>query len=161
MNTLIHKQGDLFTVSDIRAVLTHACNGQGVWGSGIAVEFKKRFPVGFQQYKEECDVWLSGKMKRSLMGTAIIFAKGTAREPICSALFTSTNYGKKVDKPELILSNTEQAFKDLLRQLPEGIEVHMPRINSGKFAVPWEQTEVVLNKVLESFPNHKVFVWTP
>ena len=32
------------------ALLIHACNTQGVWGSGIAAQLKKAYPDAFMQY---------------------------------------------------------------------------------------------------------------
>ena len=40
MIELITKKGDLFDALNLNDLFVHACNGQGVWGSGIAVGFR-------------------------------------------------------------------------------------------------------------------------
>lgn len=49
---IIHKQGDLFT-SDA-PVLAHGINCKGAMASGIAREFKRRYPDMEAWYVEEC-----------------------------------------------------------------------------------------------------------
>src|SRR5579859_6977248 len=48
-----YRKGSLFEAPK-GSYLVHACNTQGVWGSGIAVEFKKRFPGAFAHYNRHC-----------------------------------------------------------------------------------------------------------
>jgi ADP-ribose 1''-phosphate phosphatase len=57
-------------------------------------------------------------------------------------MFTSKGYGPQVDSPDLIIIATRDCIAYLENR---GIrEVHMPKINSGAFKVPWEKTEAVL-----------------
>lgn len=64
-------------------------------------------------------------------------------------LFTSKDYGTKVDPPQEIIENTKWAIKDLLTKTT--MKIAMPKINSGLFKVPWEETEAVLNKFDRDF----------
>lgn len=50
--TVQYRTGDLFT-SDADA-LAHGCNCQGVMGAGIAVQFRKRYPKMFEDYRARC-----------------------------------------------------------------------------------------------------------
>jgi O-acetyl-ADP-ribose deacetylase (regulator of RNase III) len=47
-----YRTGDLFA-SDASG-LAHGCNCQGVMCAGIAVQFRKRYPEMFKQYRERC-----------------------------------------------------------------------------------------------------------
>lgn len=47
-----YRTGDLFS-SDADA-LAHGCNCQGVMGAGIAIQFKKRYPEMFKEYRNRC-----------------------------------------------------------------------------------------------------------
>lgn len=47
-----YRTGDLF-LSDADA-LAHGCNCQGVMGAGIAIQFKKRYPEMFEEYRNRC-----------------------------------------------------------------------------------------------------------
>jgi len=46
-----YRTGNLF---DFEGNLAHGVNAVGVMGKGIAVEFKKRFPQMFEDYKKRC-----------------------------------------------------------------------------------------------------------
>jgi O-acetyl-ADP-ribose deacetylase (regulator of RNase III) len=71
-------EGDLFARSDIRA-WAHGCNCAGAMGAGIAVEFKRRFPRMFEEYKLRCAdgrfglgdvfVWSEGELTVYNLGT--------------------------------------------------------------------------------------------
>ena len=49
-----YKKMSLFDAPE-NSIITHACNAQGVWGSGIAKEFKKRYSNAFEVYYEHCN----------------------------------------------------------------------------------------------------------
>jgi ADP-ribose 1''-phosphate phosphatase len=148
MNQIEYRIGNLFDAPE-HVLLAHACNAQGVWGSGIAKAFKERFPVEYEDYAETC--YLS---RHDHITGSYIQAKGSR----VVSLITSWGYGPHVSPPQLILENTREAFRQLLRSIGPNEEIHMPMINSGLFRVPWEKTECMLNEVLKDFP-HKVVVW--
>lgn len=52
-------KGNLFEDDDVEAI-TNAINCVGVMGGGIALEFKNRYPLMFQQYQAACQL---GKVK--------------------------------------------------------------------------------------------------
>lgn len=143
---IIHRNGDLFNAPP-EAMLAHACNCKGLWRSGIAAQFKVRFPDDHIEYERLC--YLHGS---SLRGQAVLLAGRVV------ALFTSVGYGQYVDPPASILEATRSAIRSLDSQLPRQVEVHSPRINAGLFKVPWEQTEAVI-KGIDS--TRTWVVWTP
>ncbi|TDC77737.1 macro domain-containing protein [Streptomyces hainanensis] len=48
-----HRTGDLFTADDVDA-LAHGCNCAGAMGRGIAVEFRRRWPDMYREYRARC-----------------------------------------------------------------------------------------------------------
>jgi len=54
--TLHHRTQNLFSnISPSQTtIIIHACNTQGVWGAGVALEMKKRFPDAFEAYRAYC-----------------------------------------------------------------------------------------------------------
>lgn len=153
--TLNFKEGDLFTPHFRRRVLVHSVNCKGVWGSGIAKEFKARYPDAFKAYATLCKG--SGK---ALLGQAFIIYDPAKREDI-ACLFVSDDYGKWRSPQGDILRYTKSAVEHLLNQYhPVLGEVHSPKINSGLFGVPWEQTGQIITQAL-SHHNHAWSVWTP
>ncbi|KAH7063010.1 hypothetical protein BKA62DRAFT_666531 [Auriculariales sp. MPI-PUGE-AT-0066] len=137
-----HIQGDLFT-APAGSILVHACNTQGSWGGGIAVAFRQRFPLAYQKYNAHCL-----KNGDSLVGKCLILraAGGDERHDV-ACLFTSRRYGARKDAPSAILGATERALQDLKKQNAEGKALHACKFNSGKFGVPWTDTEAVIQRV--------------
>jgi ADP-ribose 1''-phosphate phosphatase len=130
-------KGNLFDAPK-GSILLHACNCRGMWGSGIAKEFAKRFPEAYVQYKERCETYGHG-----LLGTCFLIPAG---DYTVGCFFTSVDYGKLVDSPEEILDATKTAVADLLRWNPDKKEVHTCKINSGLFRVPWQNTKKILKE---------------
>lgn len=122
--------------ADKGTVLVHAVNGQGVWGSGIAKEFKEMYPEDYKDYAKDC--------KFSIATTILTRNK-------IGCLVTSWSYGKDVDKPGTIIVNTVGALRDLIRQLPLTTKYVSNKFNSGLFNVPWETTEAILNHFVEAY----------
>lgn len=144
---IIYKTGDLFKLAPPNSMLIHAVNCQGVWGSGIAKIMKENFRDEFCLYQKHCDDNLSNRYESNVIGEALITNRVVS-------LFTSFHYGEKVDPPSVILANTKNALNDLFTKTP-CTEFHMPKINSGLFRVPWEETE----KILKEFTHIKFYVY--
>ncbi|KAG7088960.1 hypothetical protein E1B28_012905 [Marasmius oreades] len=136
---LTHVKGDLFSAPP-GSILVHACNTVGSWGGGIAVAFKDRYPSHFEVYKAHCE----DHGPETLIGTCLLLP-GEVHDVAC--LFTSRAYGKRKDKPEQILAATKMAVLDLVRQNTGDKGLHACRFNSGKFGVPWEETEQILQEL--------------
>lgn len=133
-------KGDLFELAPSNSMIIHAVNCQGVWGSGVAKTIKDKFFQEFLVYHSYCytkqtdfTTKASGALGESLIANRVV------------CLFTSLDYGIKVDNPEKIIENTKKAIDDLLTKTP-CTEFHLPKINSGLFKVPWEQTEAILKE---------------
>lgn len=133
-----------------RSLLVHACNGQGVWGSGIAKEFKNRFSLAHRLYREFCEE----------------NDDSTGKSKICSDngywignLITSKGYGTMLETEDSILVNTTLAINDLLTKLNKNelsnlslnTEIYSNKFNSGLFRVPWEKTEKILNVFVDKY----------
>ncbi|KAI0536627.1 ADP-ribose 1''-phosphate phosphatase [Xylaria digitata] len=132
MLTLTKHSGDIFAAPD-HTVLIHACNTQGRWGAGIAVSFKKDYPNAFKVYRAHC----LSSAEPVQTGTCLLIEpceRGITPKHWIACLFTSAKYGRGKDAPDEILRNT-------------GVALRMCKINSGKFGVPWERTEMVLGRV--------------
>ncbi|KAM0794507.1 hypothetical protein BDR22DRAFT_776623, partial [Usnea florida] len=143
-----------------------ACNARGVWGTGVALAFKQKYPDAYRTYNAHCLRPPPGSkptMKQhqaNLVGTTLLIPPSTntanqrqaSKTPhYIACLFTSLDYGKRVSPPQEILDNTKNALEDLARQIAEiresGQELgvcHAVRINSGKFGVEWQKTKAVL-----------------
>lgn len=178
--TIEHRTMDLFD-APAGAVLAHACNARGVWGTGIALGFMRRFPDAYRMYSKYCRTG-----HQDVAGHALLINAGgiPAREIAC--LITSRDYGDRRDSEAEILLHTSEAILSLEMELQQRSltrdsagaagaeaalaldrmgerpreEVYMPRINSGMFAVPWEKTEAILQELVGKLPRRYI-VCTP
>jgi len=136
-------KGDIFKNLKDDVILLHACNAQGVWGSGVAVEFKNRFPQSYTEYKNFCEEQAQ-EYHWGARGMCLITSENIA------CLVTSFKYGKEKDDPATILKSTSMALEDMFNQLVQKqlVKVYSPKINSGLFQVPWRSTEEVIQKCI-------------
>ena len=139
--SLIYKKMSLFDAPK-GSILVHACNAKGVWGAGIAKEMKKKFPNAYEHYHIDC-------LQRNM--TSRFDYQYDAGYYIAS-LVTSKDYGVYVDSPEEILLNTSKALVDFITYvLDNDHPIYSNKFNSGKFHVPWEQTEDILKRFVKAF----------
>lgn len=133
---------DLFS-APAGSIVAHATNCKGVWGNGIAKSFATKFPKAFKDYQFTCK-----NQGTSLAGTAQII-KTHKYDIVC--LYTSKKYGIWKDSKEEILEQTLASLVDLIKKTGKekgkNFSVHMPKINSGLFAVPWKDTEAIIRRV--------------
>lgn len=143
MGNVITIKGSLFDAPK-GSIIIHACNTKGVWGSGIAKEFAKRFPKAHHTYMEFCR-----KDGHNLLGRCLLIPDKSGY--VIGCLFTSKDYGKYVDKPDKILLATRLAIAELILQNPAKLPMHMCKINSGLFNVPWSDTKAILKSTGQEF----------
>ena len=146
-------------------LLVHACNTQGVWGSGIAEAFKGRYPKAYAAYRAFCTKKHSASNPVPTGTTQLLASCDANRSHWIGCLFTSAKYGKAKDKPDVIVGNTIQAMQMLLELVSqnEGVtSIRMCKINSGRFAVPWQDTADALTSIeLQAHWRTSVEVWEP
>jgi ADP-ribose 1''-phosphate phosphatase len=142
MSNIVTIKGSLFSAPK-GSIIIHACNTKGMWGSGIAKAFAKLYPLQYHEYTKACQ-----EKGASLLGTCLLLP---ARSHIIGCLFTSKNYGQYVDSPDRILKATKTAIDDLIKQNVDKLPMHMCKINSGLFKVPWKDTKAILKETGESF----------
>lgn len=133
-------EGNIFTNLQEGDAIMHSCNCQAKWGSGFAKELAKRFPDIYKRHKENNDVHIIGEFEY-LYDDNIKFIN----------LFTSEYYGKLKDPPDVILHNTKEALVTLYKWLHyiDSYVIKMPKINSGLFEVPWNDTESIIKEVFD------------
>lgn len=143
---ITYLKGDLFNHSNLHEyIIVHACNAQGVWGSGFAKQCKEKYPLLHKQYEAICNKDTLGKC---------IFLTDIKCQML--ALITSENYGNKVDTPEMILENTKKSLDYYFNGIHFlGDKYISPKFNSGLFKVPWEETE----KILKEFVDKHSLEW--
>lgn len=149
------------------SIIVHACNSQGVWGSGIAKPFKENYPVSYEFYKDFCLKW--NDRRGTACGMADLGPFANSEDHWVGWIITSHNYGPLKDTPEVIKINTTLALQDICKKIYMAhpveenpvIEVYSNKFNSGLFAVPWEDSELILKTILRDFKRIKWIVCDP
>lgn len=151
------------------AIIVHACNSMGVWGSGIAAEFKKRYPRAYIQYKTYCQTLLN--LGEDISGSSNIIENiySTDNHKI-GCLFTSSGYGNKKDNVPTIIANTAKSIVDIIQQAidfntflthDDKVTIYSNKFNSGIFGVPWEDSELILKTILKYYTQVTWIVCDP
>ena len=166
---LKHVTGDLATTGPHNAVLIHACNCFGKWGTGVATALAKEYP----ELVQTCQEYIRDHPVEEILGTCVIIwaeDKRLTRKWV-ACLFTSEGYGRRTkDHPGRssvadITKYTETALRDLRRQLeyyrhltpspgeskPDIKELWACKFNSGFFGVDWAVSEQVLQEVFSGW----------
>jgi len=158
---LEYKKQSLFDAPK-HSIIIHSCNAQGVWGAGIAAEFKKRYPYSYSGYYEQC------KEDYNVLGTGDLSWNDTREDHWVGWIIVSSGYGKSLDSQDSINVNTTLALFNLCKNIysyhPKSqttITVYSNKFNSGLFGIPWEGTEFILKSVLSHFPRIKWVVCDP
>jgi ADP-ribose 1''-phosphate phosphatase len=147
---LKYKKMSLFDAPPF-ALLVHATNCQGLWDSGIAVEFKQRYPNSFKYYVAHC------KASYNLAGS--FYRCHRENEHSVVNLFTSAFDSKNPDSEEEILVNTTLALDKFLDKY-WGALIYSNKFNSGRFGVEWSKTEAIL-KILTKRYNVNWIITDP
>ena len=118
--------------------LIHAANAEGIWGSGIAAEIKKRYSSQEAHYKKYA----------SLLGSCV-YQPHTKDDHVIVNLITSSLDSKSPDQEDLILLNTTLALNNFFQNYGIPDPVYCNKFNSGIFRVPWNKTELILKTLAE------------
>lgn len=139
--SIIYKTGDLFT-SEAGAI-GHGVNCVGAMASGIAVEFRKRFPEMHEQYVEEC--------KYGLYSMGVAFSYYEDREDIPTVInITSQFYPGASARYDAAISGI---FDALSICKSHGIStLAIPRIACGVGGLDWNVMKVKLEREFSDNP---------
>lgn len=161
-----HKKMSLFDAPK-ESVIVHACNSQGVWGSGIAKAFKENYSHSYADYNRFCQ--LANEERGTATGRASLSSFHESEPHWVGWIVTSHNYGTLKDVPEQIKINTTLALDEFCKKVYSAhprdqyptVEVYSNKFNSGLFGVQWEDSELILSAVLRDYKRINWVVCDP
>lgn len=138
-----HRHGSLFDLPDVEAV-AHGCNCAGAMGAGIAVEFRRRWPEMFEEYRRRC--------REGQFQLGDVFPWESDHLTIYN-LATQRTWRARAE-----LSAIEKAVRGMLRHAEgHGIgRVGMPRLGAGLGRLPWPDVERTLREAVADSGVHIV-----
>jgi O-acetyl-ADP-ribose deacetylase (regulator of RNase III) len=133
----VFTEGDLFTDEGTRA-WGHGCNCAGAMGAGIAVEFKRRFPRMFEEYRERCADGRFG------LGDVFVWSEG---DMTVYNLGTQAHWRKKAQLPAL-----SKAVARMVKLAEQGgvRRIALPRIGAGLGGLDWPKVRAVVEAAGDS-----------
>lgn len=166
MSNVRYLVGNILPPTGYPRILIHSCNCGGSWGGGIAYQLAARYPKAEEVYVDACN-----KYGNQLLGKCLFIPSYKNDDLVICCLFTSAFGGASHDYKRSILNYTKQGLQAVRTWLYEGKDaihdeiqkdinsvinkldkplkdhkLEMPKINSGIFGVPWEETESVLEE---------------
>jgi O-acetyl-ADP-ribose deacetylase (regulator of RNase III) len=131
---VIFIEGDLFNYDGLYSY-AHGCNCKGAMGKGIALEFKKRFPEMYKEYKILCE------KKEFKLGDVFMYNSF----PYC--IFNLATQESWTTKAKL--SSIEESLSKMLILGEENNvkKIGLPRIGSGLGGLNWEDVKSIIIKV--------------
>lgn len=126
-------RGDLF--ANPLPAIGHGCNCAGSMGKGIAVDFKRRFPKMYVEYKKRCQ---DGRFQ---LGALFVWED---TDTVIYNLGTQTHW-----KAGAELWAVESAVKFMIADAEaRGLDtVGLPRIAAGLGSLEWSQVKAVLSSL--------------
>jgi O-acetyl-ADP-ribose deacetylase (regulator of RNase III) len=140
--------GDLFDLG--LPAVGHGCNCTGAMGAGIAVQFKRRFPAMYEEYRRRCR---QGGLR---LGDVFVWD----REPDVVVYNLAT---QPVPRPSATLTAIETAVRAALADAEtRGLaRLGVPRIGAGLGGLAWPDVAEVLRRAGEDSAVELIAVSLP
>lgn len=142
---VLERHGDLFDADE--PALAHGCNCAGAMGKGIAVEFRRRWPAMFDEYRQRCrrGEFTPGDLFAWVDDDRVILNLGTQR------------HWRTKATPDAVRAAIE-AMVDYARQ--NRIDaIAMPRIAAGLGGLEWSDVRAILDQAVPD--DLTVVVYSP
>lgn len=137
--------GDIFKINGVFNY-AHGCNCAGAMGKGIAVQFKKKFPKMYLEYKHMCT---NGEFN---LGDVFLYNYGKG---YVFNLGTQTSWKTKAD-----IKAIEQSLNKMLKIATEQniTKIALPKIGAGLGGLDWRKVEDVIILSSRKYPNVSLFI---
>lgn len=132
--------------------VTHITNCRGVFGRGLALSIKNKYPIVFKEYKELC----SKNTPKQLLGV-LQPVRITDNHYICN-LFGQLNYGtekRQLNYEALYRGLSVQA--DMAKNTPNAEFYYPKNMGSGLAGGDWNIVISMINSLFGKLPN-KVYI---
>ena len=144
------KTGDI--LSDQSEAIVNTVNCVGVMGKGIALQFKKRFPNNYTDYKIACD---RGAVKPGQM-----FVHETDKlNPRYIFNFPTKRHWKMQSRIEDIESGMISLVAEIKRLNISSIAI--PALGCGLGGLNWNEVLSIIQRHLNELPNLNVIIYEP
>lgn len=148
---ITYTTGDILQ-ADVDAVI-NTVNTVGVMGKGLALQFKRRYPENFKQYKRACD---SGIVQ---IGSMFVTETYELRGPRYVINFPT----KKHWRADSRLDYIRAGLADLIRVI-EDLKIRsiaVPPLGAGNGGLNWAEVRTLVDQALADLPGVEIQVFEP
>ena len=148
-------RGDIFRLPGVTSY-AHGCNCAGAMGKGIALQFKRKFHKMFLQYNSLCT---SGNFKP---GDVFPYEY----TPGCYVYNLATQKHYAIHGQLAKLEHIRKSVSKMLEHASAHnvMDIALPKIGAGLGGLDWEDVKIVLEDVIEDYPEitlHVVEEYSP
>lgn len=149
----IFKSGNLFDeINNVEAII-NTVNCVGVMGKGIALEFKKRYPINLINYEKSC------KNKELKPGKMLTVINDSNISPKYIINFPTKLHWKNPSKIEYIAQGLDALKLEIKKYSLKSIA--MPALGCGNGGLDWNQVKPIIINKLSDLPDVKFYIYEP
>ena len=138
--------------ADVEA-LVNTVNTVGIMGKGIALAFKKAFPLNYKLYKEACD------NKKFTVGSMFTTKTGQLM-PKFIINFPTKEHWKRRSKIDFVKSGMKELVKTIKTNEIKSIAI--PPLGCGNGGLNWNEVKPIIVNELQSInKNIEVIIYEP
>lgn len=148
---ITYKIGDIFK-EEVDAIV-NTVNCVGIMGRGIALQFKKQFPLNYKAYEAAC------KRKEVMPGKMFVYETGSLIGPKYVINFPTKRHWRGASRMEDI----ESGLQDLV-QIIEQYQIRsisLPPLGCGLGGLDWNEVRTRIENTLSHLDNVNVAVFEP
>jgi O-acetyl-ADP-ribose deacetylase (regulator of RNase III) len=147
---MIHyiKEGDIFSIKGVSSY-AHGCNCAGSMGRGIAVQFRKRFPRMYENYRQMClnKTFRPGDVYDYNYGSGHVYN-----------LATQQHYCIAGQLAKLVYIETSIEKMMQLAEKSSVWSIAMPKIGAGLGGLNWGEVKAIIEIVAASHSKVDLYV---
>jgi len=137
--------GDIFNLPGVYNY-GHGCNCAGAMGKGIALEFKRRYPKMYLEYKKRCKEGLFslGDVFTYEYGNGVVFNLGTQ--------FTWRTKAEIKAIEDALIGMLSYAYINSIHKIA------LPKIGAGLGGLNWADVKSTIEGVINGYPDIELFI---
>lgn len=149
-NSMIHyiEFGDIFSIKGVNSY-AHGCNCAGSMGRGIAVQFRKKFPLMYENYRRMCidGHYHPGDVFDYNYGIGHVFNLATQQHYCIPGQLAKLEHIKASMEKMMSLAEAD------------GVEsIALPKIGAGLGGLKWTDVKLVIEEVAASHNQVDLYV---
>lgn len=138
-------------------VFVNPVNCVGVMGKGLAVSFKKKFPINFQAYATHC---YNNRMTINdiFVCQDRIYSKGMAT-PVWIVNLATKQHWKNPSNLQWVVNGLESLKEFIIDNNIKSVAI--PALGCGNGGLQWESVKLVIEEILAPLNNVDIKVYPP